>query len=72
MSAIWKVGTPTSTTSAGTAAKPFISHPNDPSMDMYVLVAPELYRKVQQCDHIRLGMQQNYLMLSQSKIGHWL
>lgn len=72
MSGIWKVGSPTSMTPAGTAAEPFISHHNDPSMDMYVLVAPELYRKVQQCDHIRLGMQQKYLMLSHSKIAHWL
>lgn len=54
MPAIWKVETPTGTTLVGTAAKPFISHHNDLNMDMYVLV--ELYRKVQQCNHIRMGI----------------
>lgn len=56
MSAIWKVETPTGMTPAGTAAKPFTNHHKDLNMGVYVLVAPELYRKVQRCNHIRLGI----------------
>lgn len=46
MSAVSKVETPTGMMPMDAAAKPFITHCNDLSMDLFVPDSPDLYHRV--------------------------